>query len=101
MKVYNGFYQLLQERDALPETGWIFVDKGKDIDSLAVARDANYYVAESEIEEIDFERSKRTFVECPTLLDVVSVLDRRPEKASAEDYLDAVIFYRQNDSFKE
>ncbi|WP_342655429.1 hypothetical protein [Pseudomonas sp. F3-2] len=101
MKVYNGFCELLQEREVLPETGWVFVDKGQDIDSLAVARDAKYYVAETELEEIEFERSKRTFVECPSLMDVVSVLEKRQLKASAEAYLDAVIFYRKNDSFKE
>ncbi|TDV58599.1 hypothetical protein [Pseudomonas sp. LP_7_YM] len=60
MKLYNGFYELLNGLSTLPETGWIFVDSGEDIDSDAAVRNAKYYVAENEVESIEFE--KKTYI---------------------------------------
>jgi hypothetical protein len=99
MKVYNGFAQLLRELDKLPITGWVFVDRGVDIESEYSIEVARYLIAETELEQIDFEKTKRTFIECPTLVDVVSLLDKRPNHQGLNDYIAAVIFYRENDDF--
>ncbi|MEX0297109.1 hypothetical protein AAH995_28000 [Pseudomonas putida] len=99
MKVYNGFAQLLRELDKLPITGWVFVDRGVDIESEYSIEVARYLIAETELEQIDFEKTKRTFIECPTLVDVVSLLNKRPNHQGLNDYIAAVIFYRENDDF--
>ena len=101
MKTYNGFYDLLQAMPELPNAGWVFVNKNISIQSESAIREALFYIAESELEEIEFEKSKRTFVECPTLEDVISILDKRPEQPSAEDYLKGVLYYREYDDFQE
>ncbi|MEB6587831.1 hypothetical protein MXM82_01575 [Pseudomonas asiatica] len=99
MKTYNGFAELLQDVNQLPITGWIFIDRGVDVESEDSIADATYKLAETELEQIDFEKTKKTFVECPTLVDIVSVLDKRPSPQALNDYIAAVIYYRENDDF--
>jgi hypothetical protein len=53
------------------------------------------------LEEIELERSKRTLVECPTLADIISVLDERPVSPGDDDYLAGLVYYRENDDFME
>jgi hypothetical protein len=91
----------LQETPALPKTGWVFVDKATDLGSASAIRAAQFYIAENELEGIDLERSKRTLVECPTLADIFSVLDQRSVSPGADDYLAALVYYRENDDFME
>lgn len=92
---------ILQETPALPKTGWVFVDKATTLESASAIRVAQFYIAENELEEIELERSKRTLVECPMLADIISVLDNRSISPSADDYLAALIYYHENDDFKE
>jgi len=99
MKTYNGFAALLKDVNQLPVTGWIFIDRGIDVGSEASIAEANYHLAETELEQIDFEKTKKTFVECPTLLDIVSILDKRPTRQHLSDYIGGVIYYRENDDF--
>jgi len=99
MKTYNGFTALLNDVNQLPVTGWVFIDRGIDVGSEASIAEANYHLAETEFEQIDFEKTKRTFVECPTLLDIVSILDKRPTRQHLSDYIGGVIYYRENDDF--
>jgi len=99
MKTYNGFAKLLQDVNQLPITGWVFIDPGVDVESEASIADATYKLAETELEQIDFEKTKKTFVECPTLVDIVSVLNKRPVPQALNDYIAAVIYYRENDDF--
>jgi len=101
MKVYNGFAELLRDIDKLPVTGWIFVGRQIDIESESSIKVASYFIPETELEAIEFENTQRTFIECPTLLDVVSVLDERLTPQSLSDYIAGVIFYRENDDFLE
>jgi hypothetical protein len=101
MKVYSGFYDLLKDAKSLPKTGWIFVESEVNMNSPESIYVAQFFIAESELEEIELERSKRTFVECPTLVDIISVLDKRSLKPSEKDYLCAVIYYREYDDFQE
>ncbi|AMA45747.1 hypothetical protein ACI2KE_15275 [Pseudomonas monteilii] len=99
MQTFNGFEALLRHVDRLPETGWIFVEGNGDFESPSSIMAATYYLADTEVEEITLEKSKRTFVEAPTLQDIVSTLDLRPTTQQVSDYIEAVIYYRVNDDF--
>lgn len=99
MKIFNGFDALLRDVNRLPETGWIFVEGDGDLDSPSSIMAATYYIADTEVEEITMERSKRTFMEAPTLQDIVSTLDMRPTAQQLNDYVEAVLYYRVNDDF--
>jgi hypothetical protein len=101
MKTLTNFYELLQAVPAMPETGWIFFDKKIDVGSESAIRAAQFFIAENELEEIELEQSKRTLVECPTLADIISVLGKRSIKPSADEYLEGLLYYRENDDFKE
>lgn len=99
MKKYNGFSELLADVNQLPETGWVFVDKKTNAESESSVKAASYYIAETEIEEISMEKDKKTFVECPTLVDIISNLDERSDAQGLDNYIEAVIYYRVNDDF--
>lgn len=99
MKTYNGFAELLKDINQLPITGWVFIDRGVDVESEASIVEATYKLAETELEQIDFEKTKKTFVECPTLVDIVSILNKRSSPQALMDYIAAVIYYRENDDF--
>lgn len=101
MKVYKGFADLLANIDGLPNVGWLFVDSTIDRASKESVSSAAFYVAEDDAEEILFEKSKRTFVECPTMLDVKAIADKRVVKPDLEAYLEAVLYYLENDDFKD
>jgi len=100
MKTYDGFAALLAHADLLPNVGWIFVDAGIDRASKDALSSASFHVAETEAESIDLEKSKRTFLECPTFVDIKSVADERAVKLDADEYLDAVLYYREYDDFQ-
>lgn len=101
MKVYKGFADLLTNIDRLPKVGWLFVDSTIDIASKESVRSAAFYVAEDDAEEILFEKSKRTFVECPTMREIKAIADKRIGKPDLEAYLEAVLYYITNDDFDE
>ncbi|MNH46919.1 hypothetical protein D3C79_1099170 [compost metagenome] len=61
---------------------------------------AFFYVAEDDSEEIALENTKRTFVECPTMLDIKSVADRGKTKPDLNKYLEATMYYLENDDFQ-
>ncbi|MNV45134.1 hypothetical protein [Pseudomonas sp. MAG733B] len=100
MKVYKGFSELMLNLDHLPVVGWIFVDSTVDRTSKDVVSSAFFYVAEDDFEEIAFEDTKRTFVECPTMLDIKSVADRSTTKPDLNKYLEATLYYLENDDFQ-
>lgn len=99
--VHEGFGSLSSAVRALPQTGWIFVERGIDLGSYEALLKARFFIAEVQSEEIELERSKRTFVECPTLVDILSVLDKRKEQPGIPEYLNATIYYREYDDFQE
>jgi hypothetical protein len=101
MKVFNGFSELVLNLGHLPAVGWIFVDSTVDRTSKDVVNSAIFYVAEDDSEEIAFENTKRTFVECPTMLDIKSVADRSNSKPDLNKYLEATLYYLENDDFQE
>ncbi|QJI39410.1 hypothetical protein HKK52_00140 [Pseudomonas sp. ADAK2] len=101
MKEYKGFASLLDNIDRLPDVGWLFVDSTMDRASKDSVKSAVFYTAEDDAEEVFFENSKRVFVECPTMLDIKRVVDKRASTADLETYLEAVLYYLINDDFKE
>ncbi|MHC8319078.1 hypothetical protein [Pseudomonas sp. LB3P31] len=101
MKVYKGFADLLANIDLLPNVGWLFVDSTIDRASKGSVSSAAFYVAEDDAEEIVFEKTKRTFVECPTMLDIKTIADKRVVKPDLEAYLEAALYYLENDEFKD
>ncbi len=62
-------------------------------------KNADYYIAETELEAIDLEKTKKSFVECPTLVDIVSILDQRPVQPNLDEYIGAVLHYHEHDDF--
>ena len=101
MKVYKSFADLLANVDRLPNVGWLFVDSTIDKASKGSVSSAAFYVAEDDEEEIIFEKSKRTFVECPTMLDIKAIVDKRVVKPDLDAYLEAALYYLENDDFKD
>lgn len=101
MKVYKGFADLLASIDRLPNVGWLFVDSTIEITSKGSVSSAAFYVAEDNAEEILFEKSKRAFVECSTMLDIKAIADKRVVKPDLEAYLEVALYYLENDDFKD
>jgi len=100
MKDYKGFSDLILDLEHLPAVGWIFVDSTVDRASKDAVSSAVFYVAENDLEEIACEKSKRTFVECPTLLDIKAVADLSKIKPDLNKYLEATLCYLENDDFQ-
>lgn len=101
MKEFIGFAGLLANIDKLPIVGWVFVDTQVDRASYEALKSAVFYVAEDDIEEIFFEKSKQTFIECPIFMDIKSVVDQSPIKPDLQAYLEAIVYYIENDDFLE
>lgn len=101
VKIYNCFSDLIDDRESFPEAGWIFVDKAVNLGSKDSIWAASFFMAEDEPEELVLEKVKRTLVESPTLLDIISVLDKRSVKPTDEEYLMALLYYREYDDFQE
>lgn len=99
MRLFSGFAALVKDLDSLPLTGWIFVERDKVVQCSDFLKNADYYIAETELEEISLEKTKKSFIECPTLVDVVSILDQRSLQPGLDDYIGAVIYYREHDDF--
>lgn len=99
MRVFSGFAALINNLDSLPLTGWIFIERDKVVQCSGFLMGADYYIAETELEEISLEKMKMSFIECPTLLDVVSILDQRSLQPGLDEYISAVIHYREHDDF--
>ena len=100
MKDYKGFSDLILNLEHLPAVGWIFVDSTVDRTSKDAVSSAVFYVAENDLEEIACEKSKRTFVECPSMLDIKAVADRSKIKPDVKTYLEAALYYLENDDFQ-
>jgi len=101
MKEFIGFAGLLANIDKLPIVGWVFVNTQVDRASYEALRSTVFYVAEDDMEEIYFEKSKQTFIECPIFTDIKFVVDRSPIKPDLQAYLEATIYYIENDDFLE
>ncbi|KPW33138.1 hypothetical protein ALO66_200045 [Pseudomonas coronafaciens pv. atropurpurea] len=101
MKLYKSFTELLENIDDLPKVGWIFVESTIDRASEKDVDSATFYVADNDAESIALEKEKRAFLECPTFVDVKSILDKRPVKPSNLEYLRAAIYYLEHDDFQD
>ena len=101
MRLYDGFSELLADIQTLPSVGWIFVSRTIDRASESDLASAIFYVADNDIESITIEKEKCTFLECPTFVDMKSILDKRPVKPSRSEYLRAAIYYMEHDEFQD
>lgn len=99
MRVIKGFDALLNGYESLPESGWLFIDEDFDIVSEEDIVAKNYYISESDSEEIDMEDSYSTFLESPTFKDVVINKTNHHPKATIGEIISAVIYYLENDDF--
>ncbi|MGO4743573.1 DUF7716 domain-containing protein [Serratia quinivorans] len=101
MKVIKGFSGLLKEYDALPETGWIFIDDDVDTNLKSDLQKQNYYLPENDDEEFEMEEERSTFLEAPTFKDIVINKRNHNQQATEDEMLDAVIYYLENDDFQD
>ncbi|EMD1655004.1 DUF7716 domain-containing protein [Pluralibacter gergoviae] len=101
MKIIKGFSELLKKYDALPVTGWIFIDEDVDISSKEDLKKHNYYLPENDDEEFEMEDERSTFIEAPTFKDIVINKRTHNQKATGDEILDAVIYYLENDDFQD
>ncbi len=101
MKKIIGIQALLGERDTLPPTGWIFVDKDLDKTSLAALDSASFYLPEDEDDEFYGEDHLGTWLEAPTFRHVLALREKNLARPAAADYARAAIHYIEKDDFLE
>lgn len=101
MIVINGFNELLQMKDGLPDVGWLYVAPSFSLSSEEDIVNGSYYIAENEDEEMDFEDNYGTFLEAPIFKAVIdNKLEHSPASGSVE-LLEAVRYYIENDDFQD
>lgn len=101
MIVINGFNQLLQMKDGLPDVGWLYVSPSFSLSSEEDIVNGIYYVAEKEDEEMDFEDNYGTFLEAPIFKAIIdNQLEHSPASESVE-LLEAVRYYLEHDDFQD
>lgn len=99
MKAVSGIKALLENYLTMPDVGWIYIDKSIDLASRRAVESGIYYFAETEAEEIDFDKRLGTFVEAPIFAAIVeNKLEHHPT-AGYEELLDAIMHYLENDDF--
>jgi hypothetical protein len=98
MNTIKGFQSLVGLYKKPPKVGGFYVDASYSCskDFLAFA---NYYMAESEEEDEDMESTHRAWLEYPIFEAIIfNKLENSP-RANGDDFLDAVIYYLENDDF--
>jgi hypothetical protein len=99
MVTFLGFKELLNSYKTLPDVGWLYVDESFNLGSKDDIVNGRYYLAENEDEEMDFEESYGTFLESPIFKAIVdNTLDHHPDSGEI-DFLNATLYYLENDDF--
>ncbi|UVM53373.1 HNH endonuclease [Pseudomonas sp. B21-015] len=99
MITINGFDELLQKRNDLPNAGWLYVDTDFDLESENDILNRKYYLAENDDEEMEFDDEYGTFLESPILKAIIENKIEHHPNSSKEELLKAVTYYLENDDF--
>jgi hypothetical protein len=101
MKKIAGFAGLIGIRPQLPKTGWIFVHPQSEPESESEIATSTYYVPESDEDEAYGEEHLSAWLEAPTFLAILDVRDKGGRSPSMNQYIDAVVYYLEEDGFLE
>jgi hypothetical protein len=102
MKTYNGFDELLAVLKVLPYA-WIITQEAKN--SRDEIDKAKFFVPDDEEEEEEmFEKRDNNqdccgWMEAATFQDIISNKLARHPDSTRDDFLDAVVYYREMDDF--
>lgn len=99
MITINGFDELLQKCNDLPNVGWLYVDTDFDLESKNDILNKKYYLAENDDEEMEFDDKYGTFLESPILKAIIENKTEHHPNASKEELLKAVTYYLEIDDF--
>lgn len=98
LKVINGFEGLLLIYKDLPVVGGFYVDEDFENTSACI-KTAYYYIAETEDEDDEMEEEYASWLEFPTLKDIIDNKLTHHPLATKEELLEAVIHYWEYDDF--
>jgi len=101
MKKIIGIKNLLENKSSLPKTGWIFIDHNLDTEDADILKNAAFYIPENEDDEFDGEETLSTLVETPIFLAILANRERNVDRATDQQYLEALIHYLKYDDFLE
>ncbi|YCI29941.1 hypothetical protein M1E08_03400 [Erwinia sp. PK3-005] len=99
MSVIAGFHSLLKVCQELPDVGWIYVEPSFDLQSENDIRKGSYFLADNEDEEMDYEDNYGTFLEAPIFKAIIQNKLENNSSSNEEDFLEAVVYYLENDDF--
>ncbi|QEW33691.1 hypothetical protein D0N50_19260 [Erwinia billingiae] len=99
MIVISGFDNLLKKYKELPDVGWLYVESSFDNESKKDILNGNYFLAETEDEEMDFEENYGTFLEAPIFTAIIEKKFENSTNPTKDDLLDATVHYLEYDDF--
>lgn len=99
MSIISGFDGLLKVYKELPDVGWIYVKPSFDLQSESDIKNSNYFLADNEDEEMDYEDNYGNFLEAPIFKAIIqNKLEHNPS-SNEIDFFEAVVYYLKNDDF--
>lgn len=101
MKLVNGFSELLKYRNELEEPWCIFVNSDFQGNAQEI-KNGIYYLPESEdeMEDMDEQSNKyKMWLEYATFVDVLDNKIEHHPTASENDFLEAIVYYLEEDDF--
>jgi hypothetical protein len=101
MKTLIGLKSLIAERNALPQVGWIFVERGFDKASIEALINAQFYIPENDDDEFFGEDNLATWMEAPIFVRVLRLRNKSIPTPTLEQYANAAIHYLEKDDFLE
>ncbi|MBN7124091.1 hypothetical protein BSU01_20585 [Erwinia billingiae] len=99
MIVIMGFDELLKKHRDLPKLGWLYVGSSFNLESRNNIINGEYFLAETEGEEMDFEEKYGTFLEAPIFTAIIEKEIVNNPNSTKDDFLNATVQYLKNDGF--
>lgn len=101
MRTFHGIEALLESHDELPDSGFLYVLHGDDVDSPEGLAESTFVMWETEEEELFLESSEEHshWLEAPMFADIVDAYQDEDPDASTTDLTRAVLHYWEHDDF--
>ena len=101
MRTFNGFDELLDAHDELPDFGFLHTLAEDDVDSPDDLAVATFLMWESQEEELFLESSEehRPWLEAPTFVDIIEAYREHHPTATPGDLTRTVLHYWEHDDF--
>lgn len=101
MKTYHGLGELLLNKEKLADVGWLFIEKSFNSVSRNDILNRNFFFAENDDEEIGAERRYKTWLESPTFLDILDVVQEKNPAFTTNELIEAIVYYIEHDAFMD